>query len=112
MKVNDELLKVNTEVQWVYNEILNKDNSITQTLKNIPLIWWLVQKIQDLSDGSGINVTIAKYLTPDGSDINKIGIQPDVKVELTKEDYVKHRDPQLKMAKQVIDRLINQQDSK
>lgn len=47
MKVNDELLKVNTEVQWVYNEILNKDNSITQTLKNIPLIWWLVQKIQD-----------------------------------------------------------------
>ncbi len=47
MKVNDELLKVNTEVQWVYSEILNKDNSITQTLKNIPLIWWLVQKIQD-----------------------------------------------------------------
>ena len=47
MKINDELLKVNTEVQWVYNEILNKDNSITQTLKNIPLIWWLVQKIQD-----------------------------------------------------------------
>ena len=47
MKVNDELLKVNTEVQWVYNEILNKDTSLTQTLKNIPLIWWLVQKIQD-----------------------------------------------------------------
>ena len=47
MKVNDELLKVNTEVQWVYSEILNKDTSLTKTLKNIPLIWWLVQKIQD-----------------------------------------------------------------
>lgn len=66
----------------------------------------LVQKIQDLSDGSGINVTIAKYLTPDGRDINKKGIQPDVKVEITKADYLKHRDSQLKMAKQVLDKEI------
>ncbi len=43
----------------------------------------LVQSVRPLDDGSGVAVTIAKYFTPDGRDINKHGIDPDVKVELT-----------------------------
>ncbi len=43
----------------------------------------LVQSVQPLGDGSAMAVTIAKYLTPNGRDINKHGIDPDVKVELT-----------------------------
>ncbi|MGL5033156.1 MAG: S41 family peptidase, partial [Microcystaceae cyanobacterium] len=43
----------------------------------------LVQSVRSLGDGSGVAVTIAKYLTPNGRDINKHGIDPDVKVELT-----------------------------
>jgi carboxyl-terminal processing protease len=43
----------------------------------------LVQSVRPLEDGSGIAVTIAKYLTPSGRDINKHGIDPDVKVELS-----------------------------
>lgn len=45
----------------------------------------LVQSVRGLADGSGVAVTIAKYLTPDGRDINKLGIEPDFVVELTEE---------------------------
>ena len=43
----------------------------------------LVQSVRGLSDGSGMTVTIAKYLTPKGTDIHKNGIQPDVPVEMS-----------------------------
>jgi carboxyl-terminal processing protease len=45
----------------------------------------LVQSVRPLEDGSGLAVTIAKYHTPSGKDINKNGIAPDVTVELTDE---------------------------
>jgi carboxyl-terminal processing protease len=45
----------------------------------------LVQSVRGLGDGSGLAVTIAKYLTPSGRDINKHGIDPDVVLELTEE---------------------------
>ncbi|MEO1182924.1 MAG: S41 family peptidase, partial [Cyanobacteria bacterium J06636_28] len=46
----------------------------------------LVQSVRGLGDGSGIAVTIAKYLTPSGRDINTLGIEPDFTVELTDEE--------------------------
>jgi carboxyl-terminal processing protease len=45
----------------------------------------LVQSVRGLGDGSGIAVTVAKYLTPSGRDINQAGIAPDVEIELTEE---------------------------
>lgn len=45
----------------------------------------LVQSVRSLGDGSGLAVTIAKYLTPSGRDINKEGIPPDVEVPLTED---------------------------
>ena len=42
----------------------------------------IVQSVFQLSDGSGIKVTIAKYFTPNGNDIHKKGIAPDYEVEL------------------------------
>jgi len=45
----------------------------------------LVQSVRGLGDGSGLAVTIAKYLTPSGRDINKAGIAPDVVLELSEE---------------------------
>ena len=45
----------------------------------------LVQSVRGLGDGSGLAVTIAKYLTPNGRDINKHGIDPDVEIKLTDE---------------------------
>ena len=46
----------------------------------------LVQSVRGLSDGSGLTVTIAKYLTPKGTDIHKNGIRPDVPVELSERE--------------------------
>ncbi|HAN74886.1 MAG TPA: peptidase S41 [Planktothrix sp. UBA8407] len=43
----------------------------------------LVQSVRGVGNGSGLAVTIAKYFTPSGRDINHEGIQPDVKVELS-----------------------------
>lgn len=41
----------------------------------------LIQSLFDLSDGSGLAVTVAKYETPNHKDINKQGIIPDVVVK-------------------------------
>ena len=41
-----------------------------------------VQHLEDLSDGSGLRYTIAKYQTPDGRDLHQQGLSPDVEVEL------------------------------
>jgi carboxyl-terminal processing protease len=49
----------------------------------------LVQSVHPLGDGSGLAVTIAKYYTPDGTDINHSGIKPDVVIELTNADREK-----------------------
>ncbi|MGL5871539.1 MAG: carboxyl-terminal processing protease CtpC [Xenococcaceae cyanobacterium] len=49
----------------------------------------LVQSVRPLGDGSGLAVTIAKYLTPSGRDINKHGIDPDIVVDLSKKDREK-----------------------
>jgi carboxyl-terminal processing protease len=46
----------------------------------------LVQSVRGLSDGSGMTVTIAKYLTPSGRDIHKHGIKPDVTVKLSEQE--------------------------
>ena len=46
----------------------------------------LVQSVRGLSDGSGLTVTIAKYLTPKGTDIHKNGINPDIPVDLTQKE--------------------------
>ena len=43
----------------------------------------LVQAVRGLSDGSGMTVTVAKYLTPKGTDIHKNGIKPDVEAKIS-----------------------------
>ncbi len=49
----------------------------------------LVQSVRGLSDGSGMTVTIAKYLTPSGRDIHHHGIAPDVSAKLSESEAAK-----------------------
>ena len=58
----------------------------------------LIQKIMPLPLHTAVNVTIAKYLTPDGHDIHKQGIKPDYEVKITAADIKAHKDPQLDKA--------------
>lgn len=45
-----------------------------------------VQELEKFKDGSSLKVTVAKWLTPSGISISDTGIEPDVKVELPKEE--------------------------
>lgn len=65
----------------------------------------LVQEINKLPNNAGINITIQKYLTPNGTDIHKKGITPDVLVELSESDIKTKNDVQLKKAIEVAQQL-------
>lgn len=67
----------------------------------------LVQEINKLPNSAGINITIQKYLTPNGTDIHKKGITPDIVVELKEEDIKNKNDVQLKKAIEVARQLSN-----
>lgn len=53
-----------------------------------------VQQLQQLSDGGVLKVTIARWYTPGGKNIDKEGIQPDKKVDQTADDMKNNKDPQ------------------
>jgi carboxyl-terminal processing protease len=58
-----------------------------------------VQNWIPLQDEQGaVRVTIAKWLTPEGRTIHKLGLTPDVVVELTDKDAAAKLDPQLDKA--------------
>ncbi len=63
----------------------------------------LVQKVVPLPNQTGVNVTIARYLTPSGTDINKLGIKPDIEVGNEFDFFVgNQKDEQLEKAKEVL----------
>lgn len=66
----------------------------------------MVQKIISLPNETGINLTVAKYLTPSGKDINKQGIEPDIVENLTIKDITEKNDRQFEKAKDVLESLI------
>ena len=76
----------------------------------------LVQAVRGLSDGSGMTVTIAKYLTPNGTDIHKNGIQPDISAEMSEkeirnfkiEDLGTSRDSQYRVAETTLTKALKE----
>lgn len=62
-----------------------------------------VQTWNALSNDQGaVRVTIAKWLTPSGRTIHQLGLNPDVYVSMTEDDYNNDRDPQLDAAIQTL----------
>ena len=71
------------------SEILSgalQDNSRAQLVGQKTFGKGLVQAVRRLADGSGMTVTIAKYLTPKGADIHKHGIKPDIEAAVTEKE--------------------------
>lgn len=62
----------------------------------------LVQEMEKLKDGSAIKVTIARWLTPNGIDINHDGINPDFEVDLSEDDIKADKDPQMEKALELL----------
>ena len=79
----------------------------------------LVQSVRGLADGSGITVTIAKYLTPKGTDIHKNGIKPDVESALSEKelknfelkDFGTQSDRQYRVAESTLIELIKKSNA-
>jgi carboxyl-terminal processing protease len=66
-----------------------------------------VQEWIPLSGNEGaVRVTVAKWLTPSGRTINEKGLDPDVYVTMTAEDYAAGRDPQLDAAVATLNSMI------
>lgn len=61
-----------------------------------------VQSFEQLNGGSSLKLTIAHWLTPLGRQIDKVGIAPDIAVEMRREDYENDKDPQLRKAMELL----------
>ena len=61
-----------------------------------------VQELVDLPGGAAVKITIARWLTPDGTSISKSGITPDITVERTPEQRIAGEDPQMKAALDIL----------
>lgn len=70
----------------------------------------MVQKIIPMPNETGLNLTIAKYLTPKGKDINKLGINPDVNLPLSAENILDKKDIQMEAAKTMMEQMISSND--
>ena len=64
-----------------------------------------VQLVFDLSDGSSVHVTSARWLTPNRLQLDGEGIPPDILVEVTQDDIDNGRDPVLERAAQYLGEL-------
>jgi carboxyl-terminal processing protease len=65
-----------------------------------------VQEFIKTAQGTAAKITVAHWLTPNGNQINELGIKPDIEVELTNDDYTNNRDPQMDAAiRQIQDKI-------
>ncbi len=67
-----------------------------------------VQELQTLKDDSAVKITVAKWLLPDDSAIDKVGLVPDITVALTEDDINSDKDPQLDKALELVQKQLEQ----
>lgn len=81
-----------------------KDNGIAQLIGEKSFGKGSVQELVPFGPNKdmAVKVTIAKWITPGGKNLDKDGLEPDIKVELTEEDLKNNRDPQLDRALQEV----------
>ena len=73
-----------------------KDNGRTKLVGETSFGKGTIQQAEDLGNGAGFHITIAKWLTPNGTWVNEKGLIPDIKVSLDSKDQT--RDSQLEKA--------------
>jgi carboxyl-terminal processing protease len=75
-----------------------KDNGTAQLIGEKSFGKGSVQELVELPGGGAVKVTVAKWITPGGKNLNKDGLNPDIEVKLTEEDLTASKDPQLDKA--------------
>lgn len=86
-----------------------QDNGRAQLVGETTFGKGLIQSLFELSNGSGLAVTIAKYQTPNHRDINKLGIKPDVEVKqsmISREQVGSLDDKQYQYALEILNKKL------
>ncbi|MFA6383054.1 MAG: S41 family peptidase [Parcubacteria group bacterium] len=83
-----------------------RDNRAVQLIGKKSFGKGSVQELINLPQDTSVKITVAKWLTPNGDYIMEKGINPDIEVELTLDDYDNNRDPQLDKAMEVMQEII------
>ncbi len=78
------------------------DHKKAQTVGETSFGKGTVQTVVDLPNGSGLHITVAKWLTPNGTWVHKKGITPDFVVELTEQNVKDNVDTQMVKAKELL----------
>lgn len=79
-----------------------RDNNKAQLIGEKSFGKGSVQELVPLGETMAVKVTIAKWITPSGKNLNKDGLAPDIEVKLSDEDINNNRDPQLDRALQEV----------
>ena len=61
-----------------------------------------VQELVKITEDTSLKVTVARWLTPNGLSISEKGLEPDVEVKMTNDDYKNGRDPQMDKAVEIL----------
>lgn len=81
-----------------------KDNGVATLIGTKSFGKGSVQQLSELRGGGVLKVTIARWFTPSGKNIDKEGIEPDQKVEITEENIKNKQDPQKDTATQFLNK--------
>jgi len=105
-------IKYNKKIVIIVNGSSASASEITawalSDYKKAIIVWeksywkWSVQQPFDLEDKSMVKITIAKWFTPNGKNIDKEWITPDIEVKFKKEDFEKSYDRQLEESKKIL----------
>lgn len=79
-----------------------KDNGVATLIGQKTFGKGSVQQLEKLIGGGLLKVTVARWYTPNGKNIDQEGIEPDQAIERTNEDYTANRDPQKAAALQFL----------
>jgi carboxyl-terminal processing protease len=61
-----------------------------------------VQELISVGRDTSVKITVARWLTPAGNQINNVGIAPDIEADITRDDLDNKRDPQLDKALEIL----------
>ncbi len=81
-----------------------KDHGLARLLGETTFGKGSVQQLVNFKDNTVLKVTIARWYTPSGKNIDEEGIEPDEKIARTNDDYAAHRDPQKDKALELLQR--------
>ncbi len=82
-----------------------KDHNIANLIGEKSFGKGSVQELVDLPGGGAVKVTVAKWITPGGKNLNHDGLQPDFEVKLTEEDFNAGKDPQMDKAVEELNKI-------